>query len=374
MGILFRDAAAIEKLSHVDTIVFDKTGTLTMAGPEVTDIVPLSPISANELLHLAASAEYESGHPLGEAIIRRAREESISLAPVVGLEAFPGRGLKAVIQNRTIILGNEEMMREYQIDITRLEGKATMLQEEGRAVALLAMDGEAIGLIGITSSLRPEAEQVVMDLRHLGFTIIMLTGDNQLAAQATGNKLGVDKVFANVTPLEKLSIIKGLQKEGRILAMVGDGINDAPALAQADIGIAIGNGTAIAIETADVVLPSSNLSGVTGVVLLGKNTMKIIRQNLFWAFFYNASLIPVAAGALYFVFGATGVPSGLSFVLGEYGFLNPVVAAIAMALSSITVLGNSLRLQSIRDTRLMEKDSEYTVGKTSCAGYTGYNN
>jgi Cu+-exporting ATPase len=347
-GILFRDAVAIERLSRADTIVFDKTGTLTIPRPEVTDVVVLPPYTADEVLHLAASAEYESGHPLSEAIIRLAQDKNIDLVPAADLEIFPGRGLKALVDGHIVTLGNEELMGECHIATNGLEGKAALMQENGKTAIFVAVDGEVIGLISVASRLRPEARQVVDNLHELGLKVVMLTGDSKRVARAINRDLGMDQVLADITPQDKAGEIRRLGQEGGAVVMVGDGINDAPALAQADIGIAIGSGAAVAVETADVTLLSDDLKGVTGAILLSRSTMRIIRQNLFWAIFYNAILVPIAAGVLYLVFGHTGTPGGLGFLLGEYGFLNPVVAAIAMALSSLTVLGNSLRLRRVK--------------------------
>jgi len=249
-------------------------------------------------------------------------------------------------------LGNLKMMEERGFSLNGLEKKAAELLEEGKTVMFLGQDSQVAGIIALADTLKPGAKEAVQTLRKMGIEPAMLTGDNRRTAGAIAREAGIDRVLAEVLPEHKAEEVKKLQEEGKVVAMVGDGINDAPALAQADIGIAIGTGTDVAVETGDITLISGDLMGVSTAISLSKRTMRTIRQNLFWAFAYNTALIPIAAGVLYLAFGNTGVPSGLHFILGEYGFLNPILAAAAMAASSITVVSNSLRLRRFKPVRL----------------------
>ena len=351
-GILIRSAEALERFYQVDTLLLDKTGTLTEGRPQVTDIVAVAPLSENEVLAMAAAVEHDSEHPLAEAVVRAARERQLNLLSTSSFNAIPGHGAEAMVNGKQILLGNLKLMRDRGIALDGLAEKAEKLFSLGKTVTFLAADGRAVGIIGLADTLKPNAAAVVSGIRRMGIDVAMVTGDNQRTAATIARQAGIDRVLAEVLPENKSGEVKKLQEEGRVVAMVGDGINDAPALAQADIGIAIGTGTDVAMETGDITLISGDLSGIATAILLSRRTIRTIRQNLFWAFAYNVILIPVAAGVLYLAFGSRGVPSGLSFILGDYGFLNPILAAAAMALSSITVVSNSLRLRGFRPPHL----------------------
>ncbi|MCH7842439.1 MAG: copper-translocating P-type ATPase [Chloroflexi bacterium] len=347
-GVLIKQAQALEIAHKVDTVVLDKTGTLTTGKPVVTDLVvsEASGASEQELLVLAASAERGSEHPLGEAIVKEAQERGLELASVSGFQAIPGRGILAQVNGHTIRFGNQALMEESGVALNGLAEKATALAAQGKTPMFLASGDQAMGLIAVADTVKPEAHEGLAKLRRMGLEVVMLTGDNVQTAHAIANQLGVDRVEAEVLPQDKAAVIKRLQAEGRVVAMVGDGINDAPALVQADVGMAMGSGTDVAMESADITLIRSDVNGVATALELSRQTIRTIKQNLFWAFFYNVMLIPVAAGVLYPVFqGVGGVPGGLEFFFGEKGFLNPALAALAMAFSSVTVVGNSLRLR-----------------------------
>ncbi len=354
-GILIRNAEALERFYKIDTLLLDKTGTLTEGKPEVTDIITVPDISEEELLGLAASVEHDSEHPLGQAVIRAAQARNIVLSPTSDFAAIPGHGAEAKANGQHFLLGNLKLMQERGVDLQGLEEKAVTLREDGKTVIFLAVDNRAAGIIGLADTLKPGAAAVMAEIGRLGIEVAMVTGDNHRTAAAIARQAGIDRVMAEVLPEKKSEEVSKLQDEGRIVAMVGDGINDAPALAQADVGIAIGTGTDIAMETGDITLISGDLSSIATSVSLSRRTMRTIKQNLFWAFAYNVLLIPVAAGILYLAFGSRGVPSGLSFILGQYGFLNPILAAVAMAASSITVVSNSLRLRGFRPPKLENK-------------------
>ncbi|MFC1899713.1 heavy metal translocating P-type ATPase [Chloroflexota bacterium] len=347
-GVLIRSAETLERAHKIKAILLDKTGTLTKGEPEVTDIKASSDSSQDEVLGLAASAEQGSEHPLGAAIIRMAKEKKLTRASVKDFNAVPGQGIEASVDNKKIILGNLRLMEERKISLNSLGKEAEKLRGEGKTVMFLGLKDRVIGLIALADTLKDNASMAVTALRNMGVEVTMITGDNQRTAEAIAREAGIDHVLAEVLPENKAEAVRKLQDEGKVVAMVGDGINDAPALAQADIGIAIGTGTDIAMETGDITLIRGDLSGIVTAVSLSKHTMRTVKQNLFWAFAYNTALIPVAAGALYLVFGNIGVPSGLRFILGEYGFLNPILAAVAMAASSITVVSNSLRLKRFK--------------------------
>jgi Cu+-exporting ATPase len=350
-GILIRSAETLERAHKINAVLIDKTGTLTRGEPKVTDIVAVPEITENEVLRLAASAEKPSEHPLGEAIVAAAGEKSLELIPLTDFTSDPGHGIDAVINGKKILLGNALLMQEHNYKLNGLEERAKALWEEGKTVLFLGIEGKTVGLIALADTLKPDAPAAVQQLHQLGIEVAMVTGDNRRAAEAIAGEAGIDRVFAEVLPEHKAQEVKKLQSEGKVVAMVGDGINDAPALAQADVGIAIGTGTDIAMETGDITLIRGELKGIVTAISLSKHTMRTIRQNLFWAFAYNVILIPVAAGILYLVFGQNGVPSGLQFAFGERGFLNPILAAAAMALSSITVISNSLRLRTFKPNR-----------------------
>jgi len=349
-GILIKSAEALERFQKVNVVLLDKTGTLTRGEPRVTDIVTVPPLSQDEVLSLAASVERDSEHPLGEAVVNAARERKLEILPAVDFNAVPGHGAEASVNGKKLVLGNLKLLKDRGLALNGLENKADELWNNGKTVMFLAVNGETVGIIGLADTLKPGAKDVVGTIRRMGIDVGILTGDNRRTAEAIARDLGIDYVLAEVLPEHKSEEVKKLQDRGKVVAMVGDGINDAPALAQSDIGIAIGTGTDVAMETGDITLISGDLNGIVTVVSLSRRTMRTIKQNLFWAFAYNMALIPVAAGILYLAFGNSGVPSGLKFILGDYGFLNPILAAAAMAASSITVVSNSLRLKRFRST------------------------
>jgi P-type Cu+ transporter len=330
-GILFKNAESLERAQKIDTVVLDKTGTLTRGEPKVTDVLK-NGATEREILFYAGSAEKGSEHPLGEAIVRAALEKGINLDPVDEFEALPGHGIKALLAGKTILLGNARLMTDHRIDFGSLHAEAEKLSALGKTPMYLAADGKAAGIIAVADTLKEHSKEAVAELQQLGLQVVMLTGDNRRTAQAIADELGVSRVMAEVLPQDKMDMVKKLQAEGRVVAMVGDGINDAPALTQADVGIAIGTGTDVAIEASDVTLIKDDLRVVAAAMRLSRRTMQTIRMNLFWAFFYNVIGIPVAAGVLFPFLGAKGL-------------LNPMFASAAMAFSSVSVVSNSLRLK-----------------------------
>ncbi|MFC1939588.1 heavy metal translocating P-type ATPase [Chloroflexota bacterium] len=350
-GVLIRSAEALERAYQIKTLLLDKTGTLTQGEPRVTDVIAVPASSREEVLQLAASAERGSEHPLGEAIIKAALEKKLDLSPVSGFTAVPGHGVEASVKGKKLLLGNLKLVKDRGLSLNGLEKEAEHLWEEGKTVMFLSADSRLLGVIAVADTLKPGAEEALAEMHRMGIETVMLTGDNRRTAEAIAREAGIDRVLADVLPEDKAQEVKKLQEEGRIVAMVGDGINDAPALAQADVGIALGTGTDVAMETGDITLISGELEGIVTAISLSKRTIRTIKQNLFWAFAYNTALIPVAAGVLYLVFGNSGVPSGLHFILGDYGFLNPILAAAAMAASSVTVVSNSLRLKRFRPAK-----------------------
>jgi Cu+-exporting ATPase len=347
-GVLIRSAEALERCHQISTVLLDKTGTLTRGEPRVTDIIALPSSSQEEVLRLAASAEHGSEHPLGEAIVRAALDRKLEIPPASDFKAIPGYGVEALVEGKKLLLGNLRLIADRGLSLNGLAEEAERLWEKGKTVMFLGIDGKVVGIIALADTLKPDAKEALEELHRMGIKAVMLTGDNRRTAEAIAKEVGIDRVLAEVLPEHKAQEVKKLQEEGEVVAMVGDGINDAPALAQADVGIALGTGTDVAMETGDITLISGDLGGIITAISLSKRTMKTIKQNLFWAFAYNTALIPVAAGVLYPVFSQTGVPSGLHFVLGNYGFLNPILAAAAMAASSITVVFNSLRLRRFK--------------------------
>ena len=344
-GVLIKQAQALEIAHKVDTVVMDKTGTLTTGQPVVTDLVAPGGLE-RELLFLAASAERGSEHPLGAAIVKEAHDRGLELGAVSGFQAIPGRGITAQVNGHTVRFGNQAFMEDTDVSLDGLVEKASSLAAQGKTPMFLSSGGTAMGLIAVADTVKPEANEGLAKLRQMGLEVVMLTGDNAQTAHAIARQLGVDRVEAEVLPQDKAAVVKRLQAEGRVVAMVGDGINDAPALAQADVGLAMGSGTDVAMESADITLMRGDVNGVATALNLSRQTIRTIKQNLFWAFFYNVMLIPVAAGVLYPVFqGTGGVPGSLDFFFGDQGFLNPVLAALAMAFSSVTVVSNSLRLR-----------------------------
>lgn len=333
LGILIRSGEALETTHKLETIVLDKTGTITNGKPEVTDILVADEFDKKELLRFAASAEKGSEHPLGEAIVRRAEEENLVLATMTDFIAIPGQGIKALIEGRHLLLGNMHLLKDNKVPLRELEREISNLAKEGKTPMLIAVDGKAAGIIAVADSVKETSARAIKALHQIGLEVIMLTGDNRSTAEAIGRTVGVDGVLAEVLPDQKAAEIKRLQAEGKKVGMVGDGINDAPALAQADVGMAIGTGTDIAIEAADITLISGDLIGVVNAIALSKTTIRNIKQNLFWAFAYNALLIPVAAGVL---FPFVGI------------LLNPMFAAAAMGMSSVTVVSNAVRLRRFK--------------------------
>jgi Cu+-exporting ATPase len=342
-GILIKNAESLERAGKLETVILDKTGTITKGEPEVTDIVPgeawrvrhnggSSGLAEAGLLRLAASAERGSEHPLGEAIVRRAGQEAIELGDAAEFDALTGRGIEATVDGQRVLLGNVTLMDEQQVPMNGLGPVVDRFQSEGKTAMIVAVDGEAVGVVAVADTIKPGSREAVEEMHAMGLEVVMITGDNARTAQAIADEVGIDRVMADVLPADKANAVQALQVEGKLAAMVGDGVNDAPALVQADVGIAIGTGTDVAIESADITLMRGDLRSVPQAIRLSKQTMRTIKQNLFWAFFYNVAAIPVAMGVL--------VP-----FLGPDWQLNPMWAAGAMALSSIFVVSNSLRLR-----------------------------
>ncbi len=332
-GILIKNAETLQLTHRLQTIVLDKTGTLTRGEPEVTDILPEKNIEAHELLRLVASVERGSEHPLGEAIVRNAQEKDIMLIAPESFDAIPGQGIKAVVEGQEILAGNLRLMQLNEIVVDFWQEKAQELAGQGKTPMYVARNGEVAGMIAVADPLKDTSREAVRAMQNMGLEVIMVSGDNRRTAEAIGRQLGISRVFADVLPEDKAKYVAKLQQEGKRVGMVGDGINDAPALAGADVGIAIGTGTDVAMETAEITLISGDLRGVSTAIALSRATTRTIWQNLFWAFIYNIVLIPVAAGALYPVYGI---------------ILNPMLAGAAMAVSSVSVVTNSLRLRSFK--------------------------
>jgi P-type Cu+ transporter len=332
-GVLIKDAEALERLEKLDTLVVDKTGTLTVGKPTVVALKPANGVSEETLLKLTASLERGSEHPLAAAILRAAADRNLVLAKVDGFESVSGKGVSGTIDGRKVALGNRAMMQAVGIDVSALEEMANTLREQGATAVFVAIDGNASGVIAVADPIKATAFDAIRALKEAGVRVVMLTGDNRATAEAVGRKLGIAEIEAEVLPQDKGKTVERLRKEGRIVAMAGDGVNDAPALAAADVGIAMGTGTDVAIESAGVTLIGGDLRGVVAARKLSQATMRNIRQNLIFAFIYNAAGVPIAAGVLYPAFGLT---------------LSPVLAAAAMALSSVSVVANALRLRSFQ--------------------------
>ncbi len=347
-GILIKGGEVLEGVHKLDTIVLDKTGTLTKGEPELTDVVVTDAVPTEELLRLVASAERGSEHPLGEAIVKGARGRGLSLSDAEEFEAVTGGGVRARVEGREVLVGNRRFLTESGISEDGLVPRSEELAAGGKTPMFVAVDGRPAGLVAVADVVREESREAVEQLHSLGLEVAMLTGDNSRTAGAIARELGIDRVLAEVRPEDKAQEVRRLQAEGKRVGMVGDGINDAPALALADVGVAIGTGTDVAMEAADLTLISGDVRGVSRAVALSRATVRNIKQNLFWAFAYNVALIPVAAGILYPLFVGGTVPEALRPFLGEYGFLNPILAAAAMALSSVTVLTNALRLRQTK--------------------------
>jgi P-type Cu+ transporter len=347
-GILIRGGEALEDAHKITTVVLDKTGTLTRGEPALTDVVATNGLDENALLHLVASAERPSEHPLGEAIVRGAEERDLPLAEAEGFRATSGGGVGARVQGRAVLVGSRRFLAESGASEDGLVPLGEKLARQGKTPVFVAVDGEPAGLLAVADPVRSESREAVVRLHELGLEVAMITGDDRRTGETVARELGIDRVLAEVLPQDKVAEVKRLQERGEEVAMVGDGINDAPALAQADVGIAIGTGADVALEAADLTLISGDVRGVARAIKLSKATVRNIKQNLFWAFAYNVALIPVAAGVLYPFFAGGTVPEALGPFFGEYGFLNPVLAAAAMALSSATVVSNALRLRRMR--------------------------
>ena len=347
-GILVKGGEALEEAHKLTTVVLDKTGTLTRGEPRLTDVIPLDGLSGDELLVVAAAAERRSEHPLGEAIVAGAMDRGLDVPEPETFDAPTGRGVRATVSGKTVLVGSRKLMDESGVPEDGLASRFEELTASGKTPMFVAVDGEVAGLVAVADVLREESKEAVDLLRRMGLEVVMLTGDNGRTAESVAGELGIERVLAEVVPEDKEKEIRKLQVEGKVVAMVGDGINDAPALASADVGVAIGTGTDVAMEAADLTLISGDVRGVARAIRLSKATMQNIKQNLFWAFAYNVALIPVAAGILYPLFAGGTVPEALRPFLGEYGFLNPVLAAAAMALSSVTVVSNALRLRLVK--------------------------
>ena len=336
MGVLFRKGDALQLLADVDVIAFDKTGTLTRGQPVLTDLDVADGLGRRAALQVMASVEQGSDHPIARAIVMAAAEEGLDLLPIQDGQTYAGLGLSAHVAGEEVILGTERFMRERGIDVKGYHGSAEALASQGKSVIFAARAGQVIALAGVSDALKPSTQGAIARLKAAGITVVMLTGDRRDAALQIAADLGIDQVHAELLPADKSRVLAELKTKARQLAFVGDGINDAPALAAADIGIALGTGTDVAVESADIVLMSGDLLGVVNAIEMSRLTLRNIKQNLFWAFGYNVALIPVAAGALYPAFGM---------------LLSPILAAAAMALSSIFVLANALRLRYVRAAR-----------------------
>ena len=329
-GVLIRDAEALERMEKIDTLVVDKTGTLTEGRPSVVSVATVKGQDENDLLRLAASLEQGSEHPLAAAIVKVAQDRQLVLAKVLGFDSPSGKGAIGMVERKRLAIGNAKFMGELKIAVTELSDKAEALRGEGATAVYVAINGKAAGVIAIADAVKATTPQALAALRQAGIRIVMLTGDNRTTAEAIAKRLGISDVEADVLPNKKVDVVNKLKAEGRIVAMAGDGVNDAPALAAADVGIAMGTGTDVAMESAGVTLLGGDLMGIVRARNLSKAVMGNIRQNLFFAFIYNAAGVPIAAGVLYPVFGV---------------LLSPMIAAAAMALSSVSVIGNALRLR-----------------------------
>lgn len=333
-GILIKGAESLETAYKINTIIFDKTGTITYGEPSLTDLIVAGGYEQEEVLRLTASVERGSEHPLGEAIVRKAREMGLNLAEPENFEAFPGQGISAKAEDKNMLVGNLRLMKAGEITVSEeMIETSDRLADDGKTPLFIAIDGNLAGIAAVADTVKDTSLKAIKELRKMGIEVVMLTGDNKRTARAVGRQVGIDRVLSGVLPEHKAEEVKKMQEDGRVVAMVGDGINDAPALAQADIGIAIGTGTDVAMEASDITLIRGDLRGVPIAIKLSKATIRMIRQNLFWAFGYNIVLIPVAAGLLWPFFGI---------------ILNPMLAAAAMSFSSVSVVLNTLRLRNFK--------------------------
>jgi Cu+-exporting ATPase len=332
-GVLFKNAEAIEKLREVDTLVVDKTGTLTLGRPELVTVAPEPGTDERELLRLAAGLERGSEHPLAAAIVAGAESRGVDVPPATEFASVTGKGVTGRVDGRRVALGNRALLDELGIEPGDLARRAEELRGDGQTVMFVAVDDRPAGLLGVADPIKETTPEAIDALHRAGVRIVMLTGDSRTTAEAVAGKLGIDEVVAEVLPDQKVDAVKRFQAEGRIVAMAGDGINDAPALAQAEVGIAMGTGTDVAMESAGVTLVKGDLTGIVRARRLSQATMRNIKQNLFFAFVYNALGVPIAAGVLYPVFGI---------------LLSPMIAAAAMSFSSVSVIANALRLRTVR--------------------------
>jgi Cu+-exporting ATPase len=332
-GVLIKEAAALERLAAVDTLIVDKTGTLTEGKPTLTDIVALDGFGEDEVLSLAAAIEQGSEHPLADAIVDGARERKLAVASATGFEAVNGKGVSGTVGKRNVVLGNAPFFVELGIDAAPLTGRADALRADGRSAVLVAIDGKPAGIVAVSDPIKPTAAEALKKLQDAGMVIVMATGDNERTAEAIARRLGIKRVRAGLLPDDKAKLVEELKGRGAVVAMAGDGINDAPALSTADVGIAMGTGADVALESAGITLLKGDLTGIVRARHLAQGTLSNIKQNLFFAFLYNALGVPVAAGVLYPLTGT---------------LLSPMLAAAAMSLSSVSVIANALRLRTLK--------------------------
>jgi Cu+-exporting ATPase len=323
---LIKNAESLERAHKLQTVIFDKTGTITEGKPSATDVIPLNGFDEKTLVQRAASVESRSEHPIATAIVDRARETGLDLESVESFQSLTGLGLTAVVDGDAVLIGNDALMKEYATETTAAESAAAKLSQAGKTIIYVAINGKLAGLFGVADTIKATSREAVAQLKRMNLEAVMITGDNERTAAAIAAQAGIDRVIAGVMPQDKAAQVRAQQSNGRIVGMVGDGINDAPALAQADVSIAMGTGTDVAMETADITLMRGDLIGVVDAIKLSHRTILAIKQNLFWAFIYNVIGIPVAA----------------------LGLLNPMIAAAAMAMSSVSVVSNSLRLRTYR--------------------------
>jgi Cu+-exporting ATPase len=325
-GILFKGGEHLETTHHIDTVILDKTGTVTKGTPQLTDVILHENMEEEEFLSLIGSAENQSEHPLAQAIVQGIKEKNIPLKEVLEFEAIPGYGVSAVVETKRILIGTRRLMGRENIDITKAISQMEILENNGKTAMLVSIDGNYIGIVAVADTIKETSKEAIRRLKALNINVVMITGDNKRTAKAIGKEVGIDHVISEVLPEGKAEEVKKLQKEGRKVAMVGDGINDAPALAVADIGMALGTGTDVAMEAADITLISGDLNNIADAIIMSKKTIRNIKQNLFWAFAYNVIGIPIAA----------------------IGLLAPWLAGAAMAFSSVSVVLNALRLQRVK--------------------------